>query len=183
MSLEINIMGDHMDHSIEYLNKALNAIRAGKASPSMIESVMVEYYGTPTPINQVGTIAVLDARTLTVSPWERKLIPTIERAIRDANLGFNPASDGEMVRIPIPSLTEDRRKSLTKQARGEGEGAKVSIRNHRHNTLGALRKLKNEGVSEDEIKKAEAKVEEITKEFIRKVDEILKIKEHEIMTV
>lgn len=183
LSEVIKQMEGLMSKSIDHLKAELHSIRAGKASPAMIDSVTVDYYGTPTPVNQVGNVSVLDSHTLSVVPWERKMIPAIERAIRDANLGFNPMSDGEMVRIPIPRLTEDRRKDLVKQSKAEGEKARVAIRKHRHDALGTLKQLQKDGTAEDAIKTTESKVEEVNKEFMRKVDEVLKVKEEEIMTV
>lgn len=180
---ELKSMEDHMDKAIEHLNHELLKIRAGKASPSMIDGITVDYYGTPTPINQVGTVSTADARTLTISPWEKKMIPVIERAIMEANLGFNPQSDGDMVRIPIPKLTEDRRKELVKQAKAEGENTKIALRKHRHDTLHTLKQLQKDGVSEDAVKTAEGKVDDITKDYNKMVDDTLKIKEEEIMTV
>ena len=179
----LDATSDHMGKSIEHLKVELNKIRAGRATPAMIDSVSVEYYGNSTPLNQVANVSVADARTLTITPWEKKMIPVIERAIMEANLGFNPQSDGEMVRIHIPNLTEDRRKDLVKQAKHEGENARISIRSVRHDSLNKLKTLQKEGASEDEVKTAEKKVQDITDGFSGKVEDILKIKEEEIMTV
>ncbi len=174
---------DHMTKSIDHLKIELNKIRAGRATPAMVEGVSVDYYGNPTPLNQVANVAVADARTITITPWEKKMIPAIERAIMEANLGFNPQSDGEMVRIHIPNLTEDRRKDLVKQAKQEGENSKIAIRSSRHEGLNKLKALQKEGVSEDEVKTAEKKVQDITNEYSKMVDDILQLKESEIMTV
>ncbi|GAB4403466.1 MAG: ribosome recycling factor [Bacteroidia bacterium] len=175
---------DHMEKSINHLQGELQKIRAGKASPEMIDGVMVEYYGSPMPISQVATVSAADPRTLTITPWERNMIPKIERAIRDANLGFNPGSDGEMVRVPVPSLTEERRKDLVRQAKAEVEHARVAVRQVRNDSNQKLKKLlKDSGVSEDAVKAAEKKIQELTDTTNGKIDIILKEKEAAIMTV
>jgi ribosome recycling factor len=174
---------DDMKKSIEHLERELLKIRAGKANPVMLNGVRVEYYGAQTPLNQVASVAAEDARTLLVKPFDRKALQNIERGIIEANLGFNPQNDGTNIRIPIPMLTEERRKSLTKQARSEGENAKISIRNIRRDANSELKKLKDENVSEDQIKDGEEEVQKLTNKFTDKVDEVLKKKEGEIMTV
>jgi ribosome recycling factor len=173
----------HMDESIEHLTKELQKIRAGKATPNMLDGVFVDYYGSSTPLNQVANVSAPDPRMLTVTPWEKKMIPVIEKAIRDANLGLNPGSDGEMVRVPIPRLTEERRIQLTKQAHHEGENSRISIRQARKKANDDLKGLKDDGVSEDDVKVGETKVQELTNEYNKKVEDILKIKDDEIMTV
>lgn len=172
-----------MDASLDFLAKALQAIRAGKANTSMLDGIYVDYYGSSTPLSQVANVSVADPRLLTVTPWEKNMIPVIEKAIRDANLGFNPGSDGVLVRVPIPSLTEERRKNLVKQAKDEGEHARIGIRHARQEANNALKKSKDDGVSEDDIKLGETKVQDLTNEYNKKVEEVLKIKEEEIMTV
>ena len=172
-----------MKNAIKHLEYELMKIRAGKASPTMLQGIKVDYYGTPTPVDQVASISTLDPYTLAVKPWERNMIQIIEKAIIAANIGFNPSSDAEMVRIPIPRLTEERRKKLVRQAKDVGENAKISIRNARRDGNSELKKLKDEAVSEDEIKGGESKVQDITNKYTAKVDEILKKKETEIMTV
>ena len=174
---------EHMQKSIEHFKIELVKIRAGKASPDMIASVTVDYYGSQTPVNQVATVTVADARTLAISPWEKHMIPIIEKAIRDANLGFNPQSDGDMVRIPIPMLTEERRQQLVKQAKAEAENAKIALRSIRKSSNDQLKQLQKDGTSEDEVKTAEKKVQEAINEFGEKVDAIMKEKETQIMTV
>lgn len=174
---------EHMKKAIKHLEHELQNIRAGKANPTMLKGVKVDYYGTPTPLDQAASISVLDPYTLAIKPWEKNMIQVIDKAIQASNLGFNPQSDAEMVRIPIPRLTEERRKKLARQARDEGENAKISIRGIRRNGNSDLKKLKDDDVSEDEIKLGETKVDELTKKFTAKVDEILKKKEAEIMTV
>ncbi len=175
--------GDLMDKALEHTRKEFNKIRAGKASPSMLDGLMVEYYGVPTPLAQASTVNVGDARTLLIRPFEKKLIPEIERAIINSDLGLNPQSDGEVVRLTIPPLTEERRRDLVKQVKNEGESGKVSIRSIRKETNEELRKLLKEGASEDDVKKAEEKVQQITDNHIQKVDQMVVEKEKEIMTV
>lgn len=172
-----------MNKAISHLKGELVKIRAGKASPSMLDSVMVEYYGTPTPLNQTASVTTPDARTIFIKPWEKKLIADIERAIMHSDLGLNPQNDGEQVIINIPTLTEERRHQLVKQARHEGENAKISIRNARKETNDGLKQLQKDGIAEDDIKRAEDKVQQLTDEFTKKVDEILEHKEKDIMTV
>jgi ribosome recycling factor len=149
----------------------------------MLDSVRVEYYGAPTPLNQLSTVSAQDARMLVIQPFDRKSIAAIERAIKEANLGFNPQNDGIVIRIPIPALNEERRRQLVKQAKDECEDSKIAIRKVRQHHNEELKKLKNEGISEDSIKTAEAKVQEYTNAFVAKVDEILRKKEAEIMTI
>jgi ribosome recycling factor len=174
---------DSMLKTLKHTESELFKIRAGKAMPSMLHGIMVEYYGILTPLEQVSSITSTDARSLAVKPFEKKLIPDIEKAIRDANLGFNPQNDSEFVRINIPPLTEERRKALVKMVKAECESGKVGIRTIRKETNEELKKLLKDGVSEDEVKKAEEKVQSITNEFIAKIDELLGKKEEEIMTV
>ncbi|MEM6806308.1 MAG: ribosome recycling factor [Bacteroidota bacterium] len=172
-----------MDSAIDYFRNALVKIRAGKASVSMVDGVMVDYYGSPTPLNQVANVSVSDARTLTITPWEKNMIPVIEKAIRDGNLGFNPQSDGDMVRIPIPMLTEERRKDLVKQAKSEAENARIALRKARQDANSELKDLQKEGTSEDAVKEGEKKVQDITNDYNGKVEAIMKEKESQIMTV
>ena len=170
-----------MDKAIAHLKKQLSNIRAGKASPSMLGSVMVEYYGSQTPLNQVANVNTPDARTLSIQPFEKSLISEIEKGILQANLGFNPMNNGESVIINVPPLTEERRKQLVKQTKAEGEDAKVGVRNDRKQAMQELKKL--DDISEDQLKDAEGEVQELTDKYIVKVDEILAVKEKEIMTV
>ncbi len=184
---EINMFleeGDEMmDKAVQHLRAELAKIRAGKASPSMLDSIRVEYYGTPTPLNQVASVTTPDARTIFIKPWEKKVISDIERAIMHSDLGLNPQNDGEQVIINIPTLTEERRQTLVKQARHEGEQARISVRNARKEVNDSLKQLQKEGFSEDDIKRAEDKVQEKTDKHIQQIDEILDKKESEIMTV
>jgi len=171
---------ESMEGSIAHLEKALAKIRAGKASPVMLSTVMVDYYGSQTPLSQVSNINTPDARTLSVQPWEKNLLGEIENAIMNANLGFNPMNNGEMVIINVPPLTEERRLQLAKQSKAEAEDAKVSVRSARQE---ANKELKALDISEDLLKKAEIDVQNLTDSFIKKVDGILAIKEAEIMKV
>lgn len=172
-----------MENAIKHLEHALIKIRAGRANASMLESVRVDYYGSSTPLAQVGNIGTPDARTLTVQPWEKPLMAEIEKAILNAGLGLNPSNNGEMVIINIPPLTEDRRKDLVKAARAEGEEAKVSIRNVRKEANDEIKKLGTYGLSEDMVKDLEADIQEQTNAFSKKVDDILTKKEADIMHV
>lgn len=171
---------ESMEGSISHLEKALVKIRAGKASPVMLSTVMVEYYGSPTPLSQVSNINTPDARTISVQPWEKSILQEIETAIMNANLGFNPMNNGEMVIINVPPLTEERRIQLVKQAKSEAEDAKVGIRNARQDANKELKKLE---ISEDLLSNAEVDVQELTDTFSKKVDDILSVKEAEIMKV
>ncbi len=172
-----------MQAAIVHLEKKLLNIRAGKASPAMLGGVMVEYYGSPTPLNQVGNVTTPDARTITIQPFEKSLIPEIEKGIQIANLGFNPMNNGESVIINVPPLTEERRKELVKQAKSEAEDSKVGVRNDRKNANSDIKKLEKDGLSEDMAKNAELDIQELTDTFIKKIDDMLSLKEKEIMTV
>lgn len=169
-----------MEGALKHLEKELITIRAGKASPSMVSSVFVDYYGSQTPLNQVSNINTPDARTISIQPWEKTMLQEIERAIMIANLGFNPMNNGETIIISVPPLTEERRKDLVKQAKSEAEDAKVSIRNARQEANKEIKKL---DVSEDLKSNTEVDIQTLTDRFIKKTDEILAVKEKEIMTV
>ncbi|HKJ49490.1 MAG TPA: ribosome recycling factor [Christiangramia sp.] len=169
-----------MESAISHLKKQLSNIRAGKASPNMLGSVMVEYYGAQTPLQQVANVNTPDARTLSIQPFEKSLIQEIEKGIMMANLGFNPMNNGESVIINVPPLTEERRKQLTKQAKAEAEDAKVGVRNDRKQ---AMQELKKQDISEDLLKSSEEDVQELTNTYIERIDKILTVKETEIMTV
>jgi ribosome recycling factor len=180
VSFILDAAREGMDLAITHLEKEFIKIRAGKASPAMLSGVMVEYYGSQTPLSQVSNINTPDGRTLTVQPWEKSLLPEIESAIMNANLGFNPMNNGEIIIINVPPLTEERRKQLVKQAKAEAEDAKVSIRNARQDANKELRDL---DISEDMEKNAEVDVQELTDSYIRRVDSLLEHKELEIMKV
>ena len=179
----VDRMREQMEKALGYLRSQLTTIRAGKANPAMLAGVLVDYYGTPTPIDQVANISSQDARSITIQPWEKSLIPAIEKAIQNANLGFNPQNNGETVRVPVPPLTEERRKELVKQARQEGEAAKVTIRNARRDANDVIKKLQKDGLAEDEAKNSEAEIQKITEQYTGKVESETAAKEKEIMTV
>jgi ribosome recycling factor len=172
-----------MKKAIGFLESELVKIRAGKASPQMLDGVTVDYYGTPTPISQVGNISAIDVRTLTIQPWERNMIQPIERAIMQANIGITPQNDGVMIRIFLPPLTEERRKELVKRANGEGEQGKVTIRNLRRDAIEKIKKMQKDGLSEDAAKDAETDAQELTDRYIALVDKHLVSKEKEIMAI
>ena len=172
-----------MDKSVVHAQHELGKIRAGKAMPNMLDGLMVEYYGNPTPINQVATINTPDARTISVKPWEKSTIADIEKAIINSDLGFNPQNDGEQIRINIPPLTEERRANLVKQVKAEGEHGKVSVRNVRKDTNDSLKKLLKEGFSEDAVKDAEDEVQKLTDSHTAKIDELVEAKEKDLMTI
>jgi ribosome recycling factor len=174
---------ESMVGSIAHLEKEFLNIRAGKASPQMLGSVFVDYYGSQTPLSQVSNVNVPDARTITIQPYEKSMLQTIEKAIMMANLGFNPMNNGENIIISVPPLTEERRRDLVKQAKAEAEDAKISIRNARKDANTDIKKLEKEGTSEDVCKSAEEDIQKLTDSFIRKVDEHLATKEAEIMKV
>ncbi len=174
---------ESMDGSIAHLEKEFLNIRAGKASPQMLGSVFVDYYGSQTPLSQVSNVNVPDARTITIQPYEKSMLHPIEKAIMIANLGFNPMNNGENIIINVPALTEERRRDLVKQAKVEAEDAKIGIRNARKDANTDIKKLEKEGASEDICKSAEDDIQKLTDGFIRKVDEHLAIKEAEIMKV
>lgn len=173
-----------MDKSIEALRHELASVRSGKATTALLEGVKVDYYGTPTPINQVGNLSVLDSHTLSITPWDKSIVPAVDKAILTANLGLNPVSDGTNIRIPIPPLNEERRKELVKLTKKFGEDTKIAIRNIRRDANEHLKKAeKDKKISEDQLKDGEDQVQKLTNEHTALVDEILKHKEKEIMEV
>lgn len=172
-----------MDKAISHLESELLKIRTGKAQPSMLDSVMVDYYGAMTPLNQIANVNTPDARTIVVQPWEKSRLADIERAIINSNLGLNPQNDGEVIRINVPPLTEERRKEMVKLAKNEAEHCKISIRNARKNGNESIKKLQKDGLAEDLAKDAESTIQNITKDYETKVDDHLTRKEKEIMTV
>ncbi|MFA8436507.1 MAG: ribosome recycling factor [Marinifilaceae bacterium] len=174
---------EKMEASIDHLESELLKIRAGKANPGMLTGVMVDYYGSMTPLNQVANVSAPDPRTIAIQPWEKAMIGPIEKAIMNANLGFNPDNNGELIRINIPALTEERRNDLVKQAKSECENAKISIRNARRDTNMELKKLIKDGLSEDLEKDAEAEVQKLTDGFSKKIEAMLADKEKDIMTI
>lgn len=174
---------ESMTGSIAHLEKEFLNIRAGKATPQMLGSVFVDYYGSQTPLSQVANVSIPDARTITIQPYEKSMLQTIEKAIMIANLGFNPMNNGDVIIINVPALTEERRRDLVKQAKAEAEDAKIGIRNARKDANTDIKKLEKEGTSEDICKTAEDDIQKLTDGFIRKVDEHLAAKEAEIMKV
>ena len=172
-----------MKKVMAHLQGQLLTIRAGKASTSMLSGVKIDYYGTLSPLEQVASLSTPDARTIAVQPWEKNLLPVIEKAIMSANLGFNPQNNGEIIRVPIPPLTEERRKELVKQVKGEGENAKAALRNARREANDTLKKLQKEGLAEDVVKVAMDRVQKVTDSFNERVDGETAAKEKEIMTV
>lgn len=179
-----DICREQMDHAMEHLDSELTKIRAGRANPSMLDSVHVDYYGTDTPLSQVSNINTPDAKTISIQPWEKNMLEPIERAIINANLGLAPQNNGEMIIISIPALTEERRRDLVKSAKAEGEHAKVSLRNARHKAIdGVKSEQKNNGLSEDLAHDAEADIDKITHDYQDKIDKLITAKEADIMTV
>lgn len=174
---------DSMQKAISHLESELIKIRAGKANPQMLDGLTVDYYGSPTPMNQVANVSVLDARTLTIQPWEKNMLQPIERAIIAANLGVTPQNDGNIIRLFMPPLTEERRKEFVKKANAEGEHSKVAVRNIRREAIEHIKKLQKEGLSEDLTKDAEKRMQETTDRYITLVEKHLGTKEKEIMAV
>ncbi len=183
VELILDLCKERMESAIDHLDNELAHIRAGKASIKMLDGVVVDYYGSMTPLSQVSNVSTPDARTIAVQPWEKTMIAPIEKAIMNANLGLNPENNGEIIRVNVPPLTEERRKSLSKQVNGEGENAKVSIRTARKDANDALKKLLKDGLSEDLEKDAEAQVQDMTNNYNKKVDVQIETKNDEIFTI
>ncbi|RYY40235.1 MAG: ribosome recycling factor [Chitinophagaceae bacterium] len=183
VSLAIGTAEESMRKAINHLEAELGKIRAGKANPQILEGIMVDYYGAPTPLSQVGNVSVADARTLTIQPWERNMLQPIERAIINSNIGLNPQNDGVIIRLFLPPLTEERRRELVKRCQGEGEHSRVAIRNIRRDTIEQIKKAQKNGLSEDAAKDFEAEVQELTNRYIVLVEKHLEAKEKEIMVV
>ena len=179
-----NKLQQQMDKTIEALKHEFSTIRAGRANAQMLDKIRVDYYGTPTPINQVGSISVPEPRTLMINPWDKSAMKDIETAIRNSDLGLNPTNDGEVIRLNVPALTEERRKELCKQAKKASEDFKVRIRNERIDANDKLKKLEKEGeITEDDLKKAQDNVQKMTDKYIKEIDTLLDIKEKDIMAV
>jgi len=179
----ISAAKERMEKALLHLEEELKTYRAGKANPAVFNNVLVDYYGTPTPVPQVASITTPDAKTMLIQPWDKKMIPAIEKAIMVANIGFTPQNNGEHIRINVPPLTEDRRKDLVKRVKNEGETAKISVRNARRDGVELLKKYQKEGLPEDVVKDGEAAIQKETDSFNKKIDEALAVKEREIMTV
>lgn len=173
-----------MSKSIEALNNDLAKVRTGRAHPSLLDHVHVDYYGTATQLSQVAALTLIDARTIGVQPWEKNMMGAVEKAIREADLGLNPATSGDMIRVPMPALTEERRKEMVKILKSDGEAAKVSVRNHRRDANEALKKLlKDKEISEDDDRRTQDEVQKLTDRFIAEIDKLLVLKEAEVMKV
>lgn len=183
IDLVIDMSKDTMDRALKHTQIELSKIRAGRASATMLEGIMVEYYGVPTPLNQVSSVSTPDARTISIKPFERKLINDVERAIINSNLGLSPANDGEVIRLNIPPLTEERRRDLVKRVKSEIEVARVNIRKVRQEANEELKKIQKDGGSEDEVKKAEERVQKLTDSYIQKAEQLMAEKEKDIMSV
>jgi len=168
---------------MDFFEAELVKIRAGKANPNMLDGIVVNYYGNPTPISQVGNLTAMDARTLTIQPWEKNMLQPIERAIIAANIGVNPQNDGNIIRLFLPPLTEERRKELVKKTNAEGEQAKIVVRNIRRDSIEQIKKLQKEGLSEDAAKDGENQIQDVTNNYISLIDKYLEAKEKEIMVV
>lgn len=174
---------ENMDKALEHLVTELNRIRAGKANIHILDGIVVDYYGTMTPLSQVSNVSTPDAKTIAIQPWEKGMIDPIEKAIQLANIGITPINNGELIRLGIPPLTEERRIQLVKQVKNEGENAKVSIRNGRREANEEYKQMQKDGLSEDDTKRAEENIQEITKEYSEKVDKLIEEKEEDIMTI
>lgn len=173
-----------MDQSIAAFKNNLTKIRTGRANPALLDSVQVDYYGALLPINQVANVSLLDARTISIQPWEKGMGAKIEKAIRESDLGLNPASMGDLIRVPMPAMTEERRKELTKVVRGEGEGAKIAVRNLRRDANEAVKKMvKDKSASEDDQKRSETDIQKVTDRHIAAIDQLMSAKEQDIMAV
>ena len=183
MDSRLQVYEDRMKKAIEYLEGDYNGIRAGRANPHILDKLRVDYYGTPTPIQQVGNVTVPEARVIQIAPWEKSLIKTIEKAILTSDIGINPSNDGNVIRLVFPELTEERRKDLAKDVRKKAEEGKVAIRNIRRDGNDALKKLGKTDVSEDEIKQLEEQLQKLTDKYIKEVDALMEKKSNEIMTV
>lgn len=183
VSSTLSFAEESMKKAISHLEAELVKIRAGKANPQMLDGITVDYYGSPMPINQVGNITVMDARTLSIQPWEKNMLQPIERAIINSNIGINPQNDGVIIRLFLPPLTEERRRELVKRCQNEGEHSKVAIRNIRRDGIESIKKAQKAGLSEDAAKDAEAEIQELTNRYIALVDKHLASKEKEIMAV
>lgn len=183
ISIELDDCKERMTKAVQHTESELTKIRAGKATPSMLDGIYVDYYGSATALSQVSNINTTDARTIVIQPWEKNLLSTIEKAIIDSNIGLNPQNDGSIIRLVVPPLTEERRRDLVKKAKEEAEKGRVTVRNIRKETNESIKKLKNDGASEDEIKIGEAEVQKLTDSYIVKVDQLAELKEKDIMTV
>lgn len=179
----LNPAEEKMEMAVAYLDESLAHIRAGKANPKILDAVRVSYYGSNVPVSQVANVAVPDARTITITPWEKAMFKEIEKAIINSEIGIMPENNGEVIRLSIPPLTEERRRALVKQSKGEAENAKVSVRNARRDAIDGLKKAIKQGMPEDVEKDSEANVQKIHDKYLRKIDDLFAAKEKEILTV
>jgi ribosome recycling factor len=183
VQLIYDITRERMEKTIEHLDSELVRIRAGKANVHILDGIAVEYYGTLTPLNQVSNISTPDAKTIMIQPWEKTMIDPIEKALMNSKVGITPVNNGEVIRLVIPQLTEERRRDLVKQVKSEGENARVSLRTSRHDANDEYKKMQKDGLSEDEAKDAEAEIQKLTDDFAAKVDKIVAAKEEDILTI
>ncbi len=183
IKLLFDLTTEKMDDAINHLEREMAKIRAGKANPRMLDGIMVDQYGAMTPLSQVSNINSPDPRTIAIQPWDKKMIPIIEKAIMAANLGMNPENNGEIIRINVPPLTEDRRRDLVKIVKKEEEESRISVRNARRDAMEELRKLKKDGLAEDTEKDAAEQVQKLTDQYMKTIDEMFKAKEEDIMTI
>ena len=184
MQTQLKKAGETMDRRLEHMRREFSEIRAGRANPAVLDKVKVDYYGAPTPVNQLAAVSVTEARTLTIQPWDASVLRQIEKAIQTSDIGINPQNDGKVIRLIFPPLTEDRRKELVKDIKKKGEGAKVAIRNIRRDANDAIKKMeKNGDISEDELKDNEDKIQKLTDKYVGQIDKAVESKSKEIMTV
>jgi ribosome recycling factor len=183
VQLIFDMTKERMEKAIEHLDNELVRIRAGKANVHILDGIVVDYYGTPTPLNQVSNISTPDAKTIMIQPWEKTMIDPIEKALMTSNVGITPVNNGEVIRLVIPQLTEERRRDLVKRVKTEGENARVSVRNSRRDANDEYKQMQKDGLSEDEAKIAEDQIQKLTDEFTEKVEKIIEAKEEDIMTI
>ncbi|MDD6442258.1 MAG: ribosome recycling factor [bacterium] len=183
MNERLKVYDDKMQKTLKSLDSELGTIRAGRANPKVLDRIMVDYYGSPTPLQQVGNISVPEPRLIQIQPWEKKMIREIEKAIQMSDLGINPTNDGSVIRLVFPELTEERRKELAKDVKKKGEAAKVAVRNIRRDGNDVFKKLKGSEVSEDEIKDLEEELQKLTDKYIKEIDKAVEVKSKEVMTV
>lgn len=183
MNERLQVYEEKMKKTLASLEADLMTIRAGRANPNILNKIMVDYYGTPTPLQQVGNISVPEARMIVIQPWEKSMIKAVEKAINMSDIGINPTNDGQVIRLVFPELTEDRRKELVKDVKKKGEQAKVAVRNIRRDGNDSLKKLKGSDISEDEIKDMETQLQKLTDQYIKEVDKSVETKSKEVMTV
>ena len=183
VALVYEMAKEHMDKAVDHLDNELIRIRAGKANVHILDGVMVDYYGTPTPLNQVSNVSTPDAKTIMIQPWEKTMIDPIEKALMQSNVGITPGNNGEVIRLVVPQLTEERRIDLVKKVKNEGENARVSLRNSRREANEEYKQMQKDGLSEDETKTAEDHIQKLTDEYSEKVDKIVEAKDEDIMTI